>query len=330
MRRFGKYSIIFIYSLVISLSAHSQVLEINVGVEKDTLMIGEQTKLTVQVIKDKQTKIVFPAFPDSLIKNIEILYRTEIDTIRKGKEEILSQHFIITSFDSATYHIPSFSFPIAFGDIRDTVFSSPFIIKVLIPDVVTEEDFKDIKPPVNTPLNFKELLPYIVAGLIFLMLIAFSIYLIKKFSPEKKTAILNVEIEPPHIVAFRKLKKMEEEKAWEKEEIKDYYTRLSEIIRIYLEDQFNVNAPELTTRETLISFEKIFGKDEKIKNKLLELLQLSDLVKFAKKAPLPDENKINLDKAIAFVELTKPDIPSEDTTTDNHNNNELKQETANE
>ncbi len=300
--------IVIIFTLLLSCNIYSQVAEISVRVEKDSLMIGEQTKLKVQVIKDKQANVVLPVFSDTLVKNIEILSCGEIDTIRKGKEETIFQYYTISSFDTAYYNIPSFPFPVSFGEIRDTLFSSPFQINVSVPEVDLSTEYRDIKAPVNTPLNMREMLPYIIAGLVSLFILTFLYRFIRKMRQKQKPVFLEENTIPPFIVALRKLKEMVEEEAWEKENIKEFYTRLSEIVRIYLEAQFKVNALESTTREILLSFETAFGKNSEIRNKLENLLQLSDLVKFAKEAPLPSENKSNLDKAIEFVELTKPAV----------------------
>ena len=104
--------------------------------------------------------------------------------------------------------------------------------------------------------------------------------------------------------------------------MKEYYTILSGIVRKYLEDQFEILAMELTTYEILTDFEKSFGKNPDIRIKLEELLQLSDLVKFAKEAPSTERNINNLDKAIEFVELTKPDIQKDQEKEDELNKKE--------
>lgn len=109
----------------------------------------------------------------------------------------------------------------------------------------------------------------------------------------------------PYDEATGQLKKLEQEKLWQKGEVKKYHSEISDIIRIYLERQFNFPAMEQTTDEILFSvnkYEEIRGWDYLLK----QILTTADLVKFAKYQPLPDENSLSLKNAFEFVEKTKP------------------------
>ena len=111
--------------------------------------------------------------------------------------------------------------------------------------------------------------------------------LIKKFKKTKKEIIEPAITDPAHVIAFRELEKLRNEKLWQKGETKKYYTRLTEIIRQYLENRFKVYSLELTTSETLEALVKSgFRKDESY-NTLKSVLTAADLVKFAKYKPEP-------------------------------------------
>ena len=82
-----------------------------------------------------------------------------------------------------------------------------------------------------------------------------------------------------------------------------YQIRLSDIVRVYIEGRFHINAMEQTTDETMRSFRAV-KLDEELRFKLKQLLILSDMVKFAKEQPLPAENEKSMEDALAFVKAT--------------------------
>jgi hypothetical protein len=113
-------------------------------------------------------------------------------------------------------------------------------------------------------------------------------------------------------VALSELDKLKEEQLWQHDKVKDYYTRLTDIVRVYLEERYEVPAMEQTTQEILAEFK---GDSSEIKGKLFtglqKTLETSDLVKFAKYTPLADENHFVLVNAYTLVEETKFEPVSE-------------------
>lgn len=115
---------------------------------------------------------------------------------------------------------------------------------------------------------------------------------------------------PPHEIALEKLRAVEQEKIWQKGEVKRYYSELTDIIREYTELRFSFLAMESTTDEIIYKMRNVVI-DKEQKENLQELLQHADLVKFAKANPLPDEHKRYYDMAVGFVQKTKRDTPVE-------------------
>ena len=113
-------------------------------------------------------------------------------------------------------------------------------------------------------------------------------------------------LEPAHVIAFRELDRLKEEKIWNRGMVKEYYTRLTEITRKYIERQFDIPAMESTTEEILDAFKRANLDDNLLNEMLKELLELADLVKFAKEDPLPVDNQTNLNNAYIFVQKTYP------------------------
>lgn len=308
MRHMFLYIILTVNALMIHSNAGAQIAELSVTLSRDSILIGEPTELEIRVVKNKDVSVVFPSLTDTIVKGIEVLYAGATDTIRMGDEQILSRKITVTGFDSGSYYIPSFRFLVEINDVKDTIQSVPAQLHIKLPEIDQEAEFRDIKPTINTPLNFKEAFPYIIAGLGIILIIFLIVYFIHKYRKKRSGFVEKIPDVPAYITALDQLQQLRIQKAWETKNIKEYYTKLSGIVRTYLENQFGVKALELTTFEILMDFELLYGKNQEIKSKLEELLELSDLVKFAKEAPSSARNLENLDKATLFVELTKPDV----------------------
>jgi hypothetical protein len=97
---------------------------------------------------------------------------------------------------------------------------------------------------------------------------------------------------------------MKEEKAWFVSDIKGYHTELTDVLRTYCQGKFGINAMELTTDEILVLVKKEPALSE-VRTLLARILELADLVKFAKLVPTERENEQCLLDAFEIVEKTK-------------------------
>jgi hypothetical protein len=129
--------------------------------------------------------------------------------------------------------------------------------------------------------------------------------------------------EPAHIIALRELDRIKNEKLWQKDKIKEFYSDVTETLRIYIEDRFDIPAMEQTTDEILTNFK--YRKElinEKLFGNLSQILSLADLVKFAKYIPLPDDNNMTLVEAYFFVNATKKEEIKKPTESEEDTNGE--------
>jgi hypothetical protein len=176
-------------------------------------------------------------------------------------------------------------------------------VRLTPPD--TSAKIFDIAPPYRAPLTLGEILPWILLALLAALIVWAIIKLVRKFKKTKKEVIAPVNVEPAHIIAYRELEKLQGEMLWQKGEAKKYYTRLTEIIRQYLENRFQVYSLELTTSETLEALVKTGFKKNESYIKLKSVLTGADLVKFAKYKPEPIENETSFSNSWDFVSATK-------------------------
>jgi hypothetical protein len=150
-----------------------------------------------------------------------------------------------------------------------------------------------------------EALPYIL-GVLGLALLAWLIYyIVKKRRSQEPLIAPRKPREPAHVYAQRELDRLKEEKLWQHDKVKAYYSRLSEILRTYLWMRYSIKTLERTTDEILDSLQQSDFSDDHLYSRLEDTLRLSDLVKFAKMVPSPSENEQSLDFAYEFVDKTK-------------------------
>ena len=137
------------------------------------------------------------------------------------------------------------------------------------------------------------------------IIIVVAFYLIVRYR-DNKPIIRKVKVEPklpPHEQALQEIDRIKTEKSWQKGDPKGYYTDLTDVIRVYIYGRFGFNAMERTSSEIIDYLKDTKDKDGLEDLKLL--FQTADLVKFAKYAPLLNENDMNLMSAIEFINQTK-------------------------
>lgn len=301
---FSICSVMFIFS-----TSSAQNITLNAKLDTNQILIGDQINLVLDILCPKNTNISFPNITDTLSEKVEIVSQSKIDTIFTNDKEMISykRKILITSFDSGQYVIPSLFFVVKNQEKLDTISSLPQILNVYtLPVDTTKNEIMDIKQPYGAPLTFREVIPYILYSILAILIVWLVFYIVKhrkKRIPLLK--ILEKPKEPAHIIALRELDKLKNEKLWQNNKVKEYHSEISEIIRRYIENRFQIMALEQTTEE-IISAIKITSNLEEPKIEILnKTLRLADLVKFAKVEPLPDENETSLRNSYQFVNETK-------------------------
>ena len=293
-------------------------------IEKDSILIGDQLNLRLEVKTTKNTRISWPTFSEELTTGVELLSLMPIDTISlEGDAVSYIQNLSITSFDTGFYEIPGFNFS-CFNQV-DTSFyksiSNPLFLRVLTVEVDTTQAFKPIKGPIEQSYTFAEALP-MIGGFILLLVAAFAVYyfFIRKKNEPLFTAKAKARI-PAHISALNNLETLKTKKLWQDGRFKDFYTELTDIFRVYLDERFEVDALEMTSDEIRESIETIKEIDKKLYLKISETLSTSDLVKFAKTIPIPEENEKSISIMENFVKETMKKAEDKVTTIENKETN---------
>ena len=175
----------------------------------------------------------------------------------------------------------------------------------------TQAQIDPIKDIIEEPLDIWSdiLIPFGGRLLILLALLGLIYFLIKKSEQRKKMELAPkpVVIRPAHDIALEKLDVLENAELWQNGNVKEYQSQLTLIIREYLENRYEINALENTTVEIKKDLKKL-ALDDTLQSELQNILQVADLVKFAKAKPGASVHEEFMEKAKNFVLKTKKEI----------------------
>ena len=315
--------IIYLLALLVMESALAQnsVPTITSRLSADTIMIGDRVTLTVEVEKDVMQHIVFPTFDfktqneeegESKEPSIEVIHDFVPDTIQQeGRRVLLRKRYEMAVYDEGIYKLGKAQVLYLDKNLIDTLFAAReeelFVKTFQIDSTMTT--VRDLKPQMTLKLRFAEFSGYLAIALGVLLLLALAIYLLARHLHKRGKHLSDLfKPAPPvpaHIVAIEALEKLHDEKLWQNDKHKLYYSGLSDILRTYLAGRFKVGAMEMTTDEIADALRNI-NIEQKPKMDLLSVLRDADLVKFAKATPEAEENELAYSKAYHFVEETKP------------------------
>ena len=279
--------------------------------EPTKILIGEQTTLSVSVVApmDREVRLALPA--DTLVSGVEILGVANGDTtmISDRLRQIVYE-VTLTSFDSASYTLDHIAALVADQPVEAQ--DQPILMVGTVPvDLEHPDEIRDIKPQWLADFVLWDYLYYVALFYALMSLIALLFVTIAYFigRQKKERAAVSAEVtEPlrdPYEEAVEELAKLKDEKLWESDQVKEYYTEMSDILRRYLKRVYGFETGEKTSSEILELFRSHIGR-ERMYDDLSRILTTADLAKFAKYRPEMGENVGLLSASRAFVEEHKP------------------------
>lgn len=300
-------SILIFHALVYAVSG--QNISVKAAFDSARILIGDQIHYTITIEQPLDTKLTLPSLKDTLVKNIEILSGPQTDSVKLGQGNVrIIEKYLITSFDSGQYRVaPVFVEAKKPGGLNRYYSEATLleVVKYRIAPADSAEKIYDIIGPYKAPVTVGEVLPWVLLALVILSIIWFLVRWIKNHKALQTEAEHPPIAEPAHVIAFRELENLRSEELWQKGKYKQYYTRLTEILRLYLENRYYVYSLELTTSETLNALLKTGFRKDAFFDRLKNVLVSADLVKFAKYVPGDDENELHFRNAWEFVDGTR-------------------------
>jgi hypothetical protein len=294
---------------IIVVNVQAQTISVAAYADTTDYLVGDFINYEIEVITLKNIEVISPSFPDTLTQ-LELIASEEPVLTEDEKSKTTIYKFTFAGYDSVQAVIPSVA--VKYRSVNDTSFkklvTDSVVVNIHTVPVSTAEEIKDVKFPITIPYNWNWLLLW-VAVAIFLIIAGYFLY--KKYKQKKLEQPIEkkVIILPPHVKALAALENLESEQLWQKGFIKDYHSRITEIIRNYFEERFDLPAMELTTTETIEYLKSIKEKDI-ILDITCSFLSNADLVKFAKFQPLETVNEEMMKQAKEIVQSTIPQKPA--------------------
>ena len=302
---------IFLAFALVNVSFAGEI-SVKATLEPNEILIGQQSTYKLELIQPATEKVSWPQFSDTLATNVQILEKLKTDTAKISDGRIsITTEYLVSSYDSGFYYVPEFLFETA----TEKVTSNP--VGLTVNTVQVNEQTDDINAEKNimsAPFSWIELARWSGIVLAAVLIIAIIVLLLMRFVFNKKVTILPETPEvvlPAHVVALQKLEQIKTEKIWQQGQIKQFYTDITDVIREYLSGAYCINAMEMTTDEIVALVKKNKDLDE-IRLVLKDMLELSDLVKFAKFVPLENENEKAVLDAFMIVEKTTKEEETEE------------------
>ncbi len=302
---YGRLMSVILGIIAYALPADAQQVTVRASIDSLQLLVGEQTKIHLEVSMDADRKLRLPVIKDTLVRGVEVLDIAKPDTqkLNDDKRWLIRQDYTVTSFDSALYYLPPLEVMVDDKEYR----SESLALKVYsIPvDTLHPDQFFGPKTIVEVPLQWQDIDSMVYSLILMLLFGAGCVFLIVRLK-NNKPIIKIIKIEPklpPHQEAMKHIEEIKANKNMQREDPKLYYTELTDVIRTYIAERFGFNAMEMTSAEIIEQLLQVKDKDS-LKD-LKYLFETADLVKFAKHAPMMNENDMNLVNAVDFINETK-------------------------
>lgn len=278
--------------------------------QRDSVLIADQFKYGFKLEDTKDVEgLTLQDFSQICNDTLVLVRGWQTDTVSTKKQlkaGIIDVEWWITvaPFEEGRYELPDIYVIKHTADKSDTLFfSAPELLEVKTMPVDTATYVPhDIKGQITYPVTLREVLPYVGGGIAGLWLITAIVVLIVYFSRRKKKA--EEHKDPAHIVALRKLDKYRSDKYWVPEKQKAFYSGITGAVKEYIDERFEIDAPEMTTAEL---FDALQGRTEltpELYEKMKELFERADFVKFAKYVADDAQNAEALPLCVRFVTST--------------------------
>ena len=301
--------ILVLFGLICTVVTMTAQVGVEAKIDSIQMLIGQQVHVTVTATTPSNAKVVFPSFKsrDTLVAGVEVLNisKEQKEELEQGHQQI-SRVYTLTSFDGKLYYLPPFQVKVD----GKTYQSKSLALKVLEVEVDTTNlnQYYGPKDVQNNPFLWSDWSTAFWLSVLILLLMAVAYYLYLRLR-DNKPIIKSFKIVKkllPHQKAMKEIEQIKADKMVSSENQKEYYTKLTDTLRRYIEERYKFSAMEMTSSEIIERLTQ--DGDQKSLDELRELFTTADLVKFAKYSTLINENDKNLVSAIEFINQTKQEL----------------------
>lgn len=277
-------TVVFIFAALLGFSQAEQ--NVKATTDRKQILIGEPIQLTLEVNVPLGSSVTWP--PLDSIPHFEFIEKNKIDSVENTDGKLFRQHLTITSFDSGTHAIQSLPFLID----NKKYLTDSIPIEMSFSKFDPKKDYHDIKDILDIENPYTR---YLIWAVVLLTLIAavFFIYFVQKkklistIEPREEVSKLS-----PYEQAMQSLEELKKQKLAESGNTKLFYTRLNDILRLFVARKLQISSMEKTNEELILQLNQLNISREQF-YQLAESLRMSDFVKFAKYVPGYHDNENN-------------------------------------
>ena len=296
-------------------------LSVHVKIDKEQISIADTLRLRLEATIEEGYQITMPRVGDLLDQYEFALmdYQAPPDKLIENNRLLVQREYVLEPMFSGAYSTPALTFVFTeqpggieeAGDDKTKASEKHYelhteAIPVEVTSLLDEDrddleiaDIKDVVPlPSRWPLWWIWL---VIAAAVLVMAV---IILVRRRRQKKRYVRI---LKAAHELAYESLRKLQEDDLVAQQRVKEFYERISHIVRRYIEHRFELPAPQHTTEEFLIEAGSAEYLTAEQKAMLRQFLQHCDMVKFARYGPTPEEIAETFGVTEEFIEATRQD-----------------------
>jgi len=278
-------------------------VEVHADAEPRTVTVGQRFRYTVEVKVDAGYEVLF-AQPTERLGDFDIVDFGDAPAVQKGASTVVTRWFTLVGWEPGHHLVTSPAIRYRHkGDETPTEARGDDIgvtVDSLLEKTPAAADIRDIREPEPVPIDWR---PYYLLGGGVAALIALGLGVWSLLRRRARPAPV-VPPRPAHEIAAAALAALQARELVQRGEFKEYYSTLSAVVRTYLEQRFELRAPEMTTEEFLLTTARDGRLARAHRPLLADFLGESDLVKFARHLPTLADAERAFQAAQRFVDET--------------------------
>ena len=287
--------------LLVSTATSAADVSARASVDSTHYLIGDWIVIHINIVHPRGITIQPPA-GDSVAGFLILQHRP----LTKKSDTLTATDLVVARYDSVSTEFPPLPlhYYLAGDSAAHTVFTNPLHLTVSTVAVDTTKEMADLKPPMAIPMSLAEIAMYL-GIVLFCAGLAYLLYRYWKKRKEHRAGQVYVPpLRPAHVIALEELAMLKGRKLWQQGHIKEFYTEITEILRRYIENRYQLMALEKTTDEIMGGLRSVPVAPE-VLPPLETILRRADLVKFAKYQPGIPEHEEMFTVAYDLIDRTK-------------------------
>lgn len=285
--------------------------QVQSAIDSTSIEIGSVINYAIQVQGNRDKLVVFP--DNKSFSPLEVIKALKVDTLDEGGRYRLLKQYALTQFDTGHYTIPKQK--VIIGDKSFFTDSLKVEVRDVLLDSLKIEPIKGIMPVEDlSETNWVKIIYWILGILFVAALVAFLIWKFAKDKPIPESEL------PAYDRAKLALSRFDGKALLEENKYKEFYSKLTDAAKGYLDEDVSENALESTTDELIETLKELSkkGKIRLKKETILQFektLQTADFAKFAAINPSLETAKTDKQFITAFidaVEKGKPELSEEE------------------